>query len=136
MLIGEICSKTELSRDTIRYYEKRGLIKVELSNSAFNNYKNYTEENLRRLMLIKRSKKFGFTLNEILDFMELVDNNKANCSTLNQKITEKIASIDQRIQELQEMKSSITRLAFNAQKKCGNRSTDENCKEYTEIKLL
>ena len=77
MLIGEISKKTELSRDTIRFYEKRGLIKVESSVSEFNNYKEYTEDTLRRLLLIKKTKRFGFTLNEISELLELVDLNKA-----------------------------------------------------------
>ena len=55
MLIGEICKKTELSRDTIRFYEKKGLIKVKQTESEFNNYKDYTEQNLRRLLLIRAS---------------------------------------------------------------------------------
>ena len=131
MLIGEICKETDLSRDTVRYYEKRGLIKVDISKSKYNNYKNYTEENLKRLNLIKKSKRFGFTLNEILELLELIDNNKASCSLFGQKIVQKVADIDQRIQELQDMKNSILRNVQDAQNNCGNIKDTDNCKEFS-----
>ena len=62
--------------DTIRFYEKKGLINPQPPTSEFNTYKNYTEGNLRRLALIKKAKMFGFTLNEVVaaSFGETVEN--------------------------------------------------------------
>ena len=57
MLIGELSKKAQLSRDTIRFYEKKGLIKAKPSASEYNTYKNYTEENLQRILLIKKAKR-------------------------------------------------------------------------------
>lgn len=127
MLIGEISIKTQLSRDTIRFYEKKGLIKVAQSNSEFNNYKNYSEENLKKLMLIKKAKKFGFTLNEIKEILNLFQMNEANCSTMRNKITTKIQDIDLRIRELENMKALILSQVKNASSKCGNKQEKSNC---------
>lgn len=127
MLIGEISDKTQLSRDTIRFYEKKGLIKVAQSNSEFNNYKNYSEENLKHLMLIKKAKKFGFTLNEINEILNLFQAKKANCSTMRNKITSKIQDIDLRIRELENMKSLILSQVKDASFKCGNKQNKNNC---------
>jgi len=129
MLIGEISKRTQLSKDTIRFYEKRGLIKVQPSSSEFNNYKNYTENNFQRLNFIKKAKGFGFTLNEIGDLLELVDLNKANCVTVQAKIMTKIEDINKKIQELENMKSLIYSGLNHAQSKCGSLPGEEACQQ-------
>ncbi len=129
MLIGEISKKTQLSRDTIRFYEKKGLIKARHANSEFNNYKNYTEENLQRLMLIKKAKKIGFTLNEIAEILDLIKINKASCSTFRKKVMAKIEDIDKKIQELEEMKLLISKRIQDALINCKNEQENGNCGE-------
>jgi len=129
MLIGEISKKTQLSRDTIRFYEKKGLIRVQPSISEFNNYKNYTQENLHQLRLIKKAKNFGFTLNEIAELLELVKLNEANCSLFQTKVMAKIEDLDRKIQELMEMKSLIYMRLQEAQISCKNLEENENCKQ-------
>lgn len=128
MLIGEISKKTELTRDTIRFYEKKGLLNVERTVSEFNNYKNYTSEHLKRLLLIKKAKSFGFTLNEILELLKLFDLNNANCSILQEKVNEKLIDIDNRIQELMDFKRLILAGIEQAQNACIPKSVTDNCK--------
>lgn len=129
MRIGQICEKTELSKDTIRFYEKKGLIEVRQGDSVYNNYKEYSEQNLQRLLLIKKAKRFGFTLNEIADLLDLVDRKQANCATLKEKVKIKIMDIDRRIQELQDMKTMIFHGMQNAQLTCGSGRLDDNCQQ-------
>ncbi len=62
MLVGELAQHTNLSRDTIRFYEKLQLIKPLIRS---NGYKDYTEQNLQQLKLIQSAKKLDFTLTEI-----------------------------------------------------------------------
>jgi len=127
MLIGELSKKIQLSRDTIRFYEKKGLIKAQPSTSEFNNYKNYTEQNLKRLMLIKKAKSFGFTLNEIAELLELVDINKASCSLFQRKVRAKVDDINKKIEELEEMKFLIYARLQDAQINCKDIRGNENC---------
>lgn len=127
MLIGEISSKSQLSRDTIRFYEKRGLINVSPSNSEYNNYKDYTEENLQQLLLIKKAKKFGFTLNEIADLLQLKNHNQASCSILRDKVVQKIEDIDRKILGLQEMKRNIMAQMKGASATCSSVKVANNC---------
>lgn len=128
MRIGEISKITELSKDTIRFYERKGLLKVERTLSQFNNYKNYTSEHLERLQRIKKAKRFGFTLNEIAELLDLFDLNNANCLILENKINKKIADIDMRIQELKEIKNLILIETKKVQIECTSIGTDKNCK--------
>ena len=55
MLIGELSKSSGLTRDTIRFYEKQGLITLGRRERRVNNYKEYPNSILRRLLLLKRS---------------------------------------------------------------------------------
>ena len=127
MLIGEISNRTGLSRDTIRFYEKKGLIKVSRTDSEWNNYKNYNARNLNRLILIKKAKGFGFTLNEICEILELYEIDSASCSTLLTKVNKKIAEIDKKIKQLQDVKKMIIDKVSDASNNCQSISENENC---------
>ena len=107
MLIGEIVKRSGLSKDTIRFYEKQGLISVSKKERRFNNYKEYSEETLARLLAIKNIKNFGFTLNETGELLDLLKMNLANCNHLSEKVEEKIAIMDLKIKELQQIKSQL-----------------------------
>ena len=127
MLVGEISKKTGLSRDTIRFYEKKGLIKVNRTDSDWNNYKNYNEKTLGKLLLIKKAKGFGFTLNEIAEILDLFEMNIANCSTMSTKVNEKLTEIDKKIKELKDMKKLIFDKFDDAQNNCVSISENANC---------
>ncbi|HEY0666532.1 MAG TPA: MerR family DNA-binding protein [Sphingobacteriaceae bacterium] len=107
MLISELSKKTGFSRDTIRYYEKQGLISVGRNDRRFNNYKEYSHDILKRLMTIRLIKGFGFTLKEISDLLDLVENNQASCDQVAEKAHEKIKLINAKIQELNNLKNLL-----------------------------
>ncbi len=124
MLIGELSNKTGLSRDTIRFYEKRNLITTGRKERRFNNYKEYSEETLQRLYTIKRMKGFGFTLNEISEFLELLELNSASCDNVSKKMFDKINLVDEKIKELEKIKS----LVLTGLKSCRPpKNNSENC---------
>ncbi len=132
MLIGEIVEKSGLTKDTIRFYEKKGLIKVSRSISEWNNYKNYSSEILEQLLLIKKAKGFGFTLNEIAEIFELIKRNEASCEVLSSKVTEKLNEIDRKIKELKDLKKMILNTIYCNNSDCVSNDLDTNCKT-TEI---
>ena len=131
MRIGEISSRSQLSRDTIRFYEKRGLIQPKASTSIYNNYKDYTEETLERLQTIKKAKSFGFTLNEVADLLVLLDHNRIDCHLLQNKMVHKIASIDEKIRELTELRSRIQSSFEEAQNSCLRENGAGKCTVFT-----
>lgn len=104
MLIGELSKRTGLTKDTIRFYEKQRLIPEARKLRPFNNYKEYTEETLRRLMMIKKIKSFGFTLNESAGLLDMVEMNTATCDKVAEKVAEKVEMIELKIRELEELK--------------------------------
>lgn len=107
MLIGQLSQRTGFTRDTIRFYERHGLIEVPRKARRDNNYKEYPDEVLDRLLTIKRIKAMGFTLNETQEILDLVDMDKATCGTMADKVNEKVEVIEQKIAELIRLRETL-----------------------------
>lgn len=128
MLIGELSKVSGLSRDTIRFYEKNGLVAVGKKERRFNNYKEYSDATLKRLLSIKQLKGFGFTLNEIADLLDMLDINEATCKNVSHKIDEKVLQINQKINELKAVRKQLLDGKKNCQSETGPlKSPDATC---------
>ncbi|MER6999404.1 MerR family transcriptional regulator [Streptomyces sp. NPDC000410] len=71
MQIGEVAARTELSLRTIRHYEDTGLVTPSARSQG--GFRLYTETDVARLMVIRRMKPLGFTLDEMRDLLEATD---------------------------------------------------------------
>ncbi len=100
MFIGEVAQQTGFSKDTIRYYEKIGLLEKADQNRGENNYRTYSERTVSKLQLIKKTKSLGFTLNEIKDFFLLEKHDLFTCDNLEIALNEKIKKINAQIAQL------------------------------------
>ncbi len=127
MLIGELSTKTGLSRDTIRFYEKQGLILVARNERRFNNYKEYSEETFQRLMSVKLIKSFGFTLNEAADLLDMIEMNEATCNNVADKIEKKVKLLDEKIKELRKIKMLLLNGMKNCRGVCNPSKPEKNC---------
>jgi DNA-binding transcriptional MerR regulator len=127
MLIGELSAKTGLSKDTIRFYEKEGLIKVGRKQRRENNYKEYDETVLGRLCLIKRIKNFGFTLHEAAELLSLIAINAATCDEMRSRATQKVRVIDSKIADLLQLRQQLIRHVQTCRDGCQTVGDDENC---------
>lgn len=108
MLIGELSKRTGFSHDTIRFYEKKGLISINRKERRDNNYKEYPESVYERLVLIKTVKTLGFTLNEIDEFIKAWGEESASCNNLQHHLAEKINRVDDQIKLLNAIKGKLT----------------------------
>ena len=108
MLIGELVERSGLTKDTIRFYEKKGLINLDRKSRRENNYKEYSEQVLEKLMLIQKLKNMGFTLNEIDTFLELWREEDASCKNLKFTLENKVKLVDEQMQKLVELKSRLS----------------------------
>ena len=108
MLISELAQRVGITPDTVRFYEKRGLLDGRHMTRRDNNYKEYSPQALERLRLISHSKCAGFTLAEILQMFQIWD-------TLSEEerrelFAVKVAQIDRRMAELTAMKNYLNAL--------------------------
>ena len=109
MRIHELAEKTGLTAPTIRFYEQEGLLDSRHVQRRENNYRNYSEEAVEHLLLIKDAQSAGFTLSE---FKELDLACQAEDELLSQKaatfLRRKIAEVSEKIAELQRVQSYLT----------------------------
>jgi MerR family transcriptional regulator, copper efflux regulator len=105
MLIGELSGKTGVSKDTIRFYEKAGLLQTDIAARGENNYRQYTDEAIGKLNFIKRGKALGFTLKEIkkviAEWDSISPEKAANFIQL------KVEQIEEQIEQLQQFKTYL-----------------------------
>jgi MerR family copper efflux transcriptional regulator len=118
MLIGELSKKSGFSRDTIRFYEKNGLIALEKESRFENNYKDYSDRVLKRLEVIKKIKDMGFTLVEIKAIIQLFEAGLLEQERGRNYIERKIHRIDKKIEELQNIQSTLKELADAPMESC------------------
>lgn len=113
MKIGELVKISGLSKDTIRYYEKFGLLCGVTRPSQFNNYKDYSEKNIARLELIQEMKKLGFTLNECKNVIKSIINDALDTNSQIKIINEKLAELEKQISELQKHRDLLKNFLTN-----------------------
>lgn len=107
MLIGELSQLINLSRDTIRFYERMELIQPLVRN---NGYKDYSEQILQQLKLIQTAKNLGFTLAEIKQIIDLINVEEIPATQFHQILLEKLSTIQEKIAQLIQMQTMLEKL--------------------------
>ena len=103
MRIGELCAKTGLSKETVRYYERQGLLENIPQPNRSNNYKVYSAVDLQRLNMIKHAKMLGFTLAEISEVLAVWVGDEFTAE-------QKQASLRRKLQQLEEKEAALIEL--------------------------
>ena len=108
MTIGQLAKKTEVNVETIRFYERRGLMPKPLRRES--GYRQYSDDDIARVRFIRRAKELGFSLKEILELLSLRVDPDTTCGDIKRRAETKIADIDQKIRTLQGMKKALAKL--------------------------
>ena len=124
MRIGEVSKLTGFSADTLRWYEKIGLIKRKPRALGESNYRIYDQAMIERLLAIRQLKSFGFTLKEIEELFSMDEAEGLHCSSLSELMERKMKALQEKIKALQQMESKLKHVAQTCQ---------GNCKEMLEI---
>ena len=103
--IGQIAKQADVNVETIRYYERKGLI--EQPAKPMQGYRHYSEQQLSRILFIKKAQNLGFTLSEISLLLEL---SMTDCKNVERLAAEKLNSIKQKISDLKKLERSLTSL--------------------------
>ena len=107
MLIGELSKKTGLSKDTIRFYDKLGLISASDRRAGTRFYKEYSPETVERLLMIVQGKGLGFTLNEIKQLLDEWNSGAISKQDQIKIIERKIEEIQTKTQQLDAIKTYL-----------------------------
>ena len=103
--IGKLAKSAGVNIETIRYYQKIGLLKKPQKPS--NGYRHYSPNNIKIINFIKRSQKLGFNLTEINELLLLGEN---NCNDICKCAKQKKIQIESQIKELQAQQNTLNEL--------------------------
>ena len=117
MTIGRVANVAGVSIDTIRFYERQGLL-VEPRRS-FSGYRNYSEDVIDRLRFIFDAKRLGFTLKEIKELLSQGVKSTAECGPVTRKAEAKLAEMNQEIARLQRLRVTLRKMV----EACGGECT-------------
>ena len=121
--IGELAKLCEVKTDTLRFYEKHGLLSPSFRSEA--GYRMYTEGDAERLRFILRAKAVGFSLSEISDLLSIeLDKSNWACVDVKALVDEKLENVNDKISELQHFQLSLQRLSNAC---CGGPESAEHC---------
>lgn len=108
MKIGDLAKVTQTQAETIRFYEREGLLLEPPRNDG--NYRIYGEEHLVRLSFIRHCRLLDMTLEEIRVLLRFQDAPRENCLVINDVLDEHIEHVARRIQELKELQKELKSL--------------------------
>ena len=109
LLIGELARKANVNKETIRYYERKGLIPEPPRNKS--GHREYSQMDVKRTEFIKRTQSLGFSLREINDLLLLKIEPESTCKDIQELVKSKITDIDQKITDLTLIKETLKKLA-------------------------
>ncbi len=104
-LIGQAASRVGLSADTLRYYEKIGLLPTVSRNSA--GRRMYIDRDISRLNFVKRAQRMNFTLAEIAQLLEMRENPQGAREAVRAVSQQKLVQIEEQLEELMVLKNEM-----------------------------
>jgi MerR family transcriptional regulator, copper efflux regulator len=106
---GRLAARAGVNVQTVRYYERRGLLPEPERRPS--GYREYAEADIARIRFIRRAQDLGFTLTEIRELLSLRTGARENPEDVRERVQGKVASIDERIRGLQEIRGALARMA-------------------------
>jgi|SRR3990172_2712071 len=121
MSIGQVAAAAAVSVQTVRYYERRGLLSTP--RRATSGYRQYGDDAVARLRFIKHAQELGFSLKEIDELLALRVRRGTACDAVERKTRQKIGLVERRIHDLQRIKRILEKLADA----CSAREVTQEC---------
>lgn len=125
--IGELASRLNVPVETIRYYEKEGLLPSPARTAG--NYRLYDNSATERLTFIRNCRTLGITLDEVRSLLRAKDSPDAECGAVNRLVDAHIARIDEHIEDMQRLKGSLASL----RERCGSARVSRDCGILNEL---
>ena len=117
--IGDLARATGTTVETIRYYERSGLLAKPLRTDG--NYRAYSERDLRRLNFIRHSRGLGFDVPEVRSLLDLSDAPERDCGEADRIASGHLAAVNAKIEQLELLRSELTRMVGECR---GGRAAD------------
>lgn len=125
MTVGKAAAEVGVSRKTIRLWEAKGLVQEAARTPA--GYRLFTDTDLTRLQFIQQAKSLGFTLSEIGEILFLQGVGETPCGRVSHLIERRIVKIDRMIDELRQLRYTLTSAQEMEDVKCSDQSAPLVC---------
>ena len=112
--IGELAHATGAKVETIRYYERIGLLPPPARTSG--NYRAYAQPHLDRLSFIRRGRDLGFSLDEVRELLRLSDDRERSCSEIDQIARGHSAGVERKLADLTMLRGELRQLIDQCQR--------------------
>lgn len=119
--IGELAKRTESTVETIRYYEKEGLLPEPSRSNG--NYRLYGEDHIERLRFIRHCRTLDMALDEVRTLLRYRDTPDEDCGDVNAMLDEHIQAVETRMDELMQLKQHLMVL----RQKCESAASTASC---------
>ncbi|MCE9663166.1 Cd(II)/Pb(II)-responsive transcriptional regulator [Halomonas sp. M5N1S17] len=127
MKIGELATRTGCPVETIRYYEREGLLPEPARSSG--NYRLYAEPHAERLRFIRHCRTLDMTLDEIRTLLDYHDHPRQPCNAVNGLIDDHLAHVEARIEQLQALQEALATL----RSRCNGETDSSHCGILQEL---
>ncbi|KAA0676308.1 helix-turn-helix domain-containing protein [Roseomonas genomospecies 6] len=107
--IGALGKQTGTTPETIRFYEKIGILPVPARTAG--NYRSYGPEHVRRLSFVRRTRQLGFPLETVRALLDLADQPDRPCGDVDALVLEQLHEVERKIADLERLRVELDRLA-------------------------
>lgn len=109
MTIGKVAEKAGVGVETIRFYERRGLIEQPKKPDGAG-FRSYPDEVVAQVRFIRRAQQIGFSLTEIGELLSLKADPSSDCSDIRQRAAAKLEEVDEKIASLKRIRKALSEL--------------------------
>ena len=106
MKIGQVAAEADVSVDTVRFYERRGVLPVPRRRPS--GYREYAPSTVERIRMARALQQLGFTLDDVIDALHAHDAGTATCESELWRLEAAIDGIDRKIAELRRTRRALT----------------------------
>ena len=103
--IGQLAASTGVKVETIRYYEKAGMISPPSRTEG--NYRSYRSDDIDRLTFIRRTRDLGFTLEEVRALLDLAADKQGDCASIDELAQRHLIEVDRKIADLRALRRQL-----------------------------
>lgn len=121
MRIGELAAEAGVNVQTLRYYERRGLL--DIAPRTPSGFREYADNALRQVRFIRRAQHLGFTLEEIRDLLALWTDASQSCLAVERRASATLERIEGKIADLRQMSEALAKYVSA----CRNRTSLARC---------
>lgn len=113
MRIGELAQATSTKAETIRYYEREGIL--PLADRTNSNYRDYSPEHLATLTFIRRARELGFRMAQVRQLLALSDHADKPCGDIDLMVQNQLAEVDEKIADLTQLRTELAQMLRSCQ---------------------